>query len=84
MGEILDNQLTRFWDWIDTRGVIRRIVLAVAIYMTWRVSAWAMGYVEGSARPGADLALIIGAVTGPVTVFGGYVFKAYIESRGMA
>ena len=81
MGEMLDNGLTRLWDWIDTRGVVRRIVLAVAIYMTWRVSVWAMAYVEGSTRPGADLALIIGAVTAPVTVFGGYVFKAYIDSR---
>ena len=81
MTKTLNNGLTQFWDWIDTRGVVRRIVLAVAIYMTWGVSAWAMAYVEGSARPGADLALIIGAVTAPVTVFGGYVFKAYIDSR---
>jgi hypothetical protein len=77
----LDNALTRFYDWIDERGVIRRIVLGIAIWMTWEVSQWAMAFVACSQRPGIDLAAIIAAVTGPVTLFGGYVFKAYIDSR---
>ncbi len=81
MPEILSNSLTRLWDFIDSRGIVRRVVLAIAIWMTWQVSQWAMGYVETSTRPGIDLAAIIGAVTGPVTIFGGYVFKAYIDSR---
>lgn len=75
------NKLEAFWDWVDTRGVIRRIVLAVAVYMTWAVSEWAMRFVAGCPRSGVDIAAIITAVTAPVTVFGGYVFKAYIESR---
>lgn len=75
--------LERFWTWIDERGIIRRVVLGTAIWMTWDVSQWAMHYVEQSTRPGIDLAAIIAAVTGPVTVFGGFVFKAYIESRAV-
>lgn len=76
-------QADKFWDWIDKRGIVRRIVLAIAIWMTWEVSQWAMLFVTGSSRPGIDLAAIIAAVTTPVTVFGGFVFKAYIESRAL-
>lgn len=70
-------------DFIDQRSVVRRIVLGVAIWMTWGVSEWAMLFVNHSARSGVDLAAIVTAVTAPVTVFGGYVFKAYIESRAV-
>lgn len=73
--------MTKFWDWMDDRAITRRIVLSIAIWMTWNVSEWAMHFVEGSTRPGIDLAAIIAAVTAPVTVFGGFVFKAYIESK---
>lgn len=75
------SRLERFWTFIDERGIVRRIVLGVAIWMTWAVSQWAMGYVEHSIRPGLDLAAIIAAVTGPVTAFGGFVFKAYLDSK---
>lgn len=73
----------RLWNWIDQRGIVRRVVLGVAIAMTWNVTVWAMHFVEHSNRPGLDLAAIIAAVTGPVTLFGGFVFKAYIESRAV-
>ena len=49
--------------------------------MTWRVSVWAMGFAETSPRPGIDIAAIIAAVTAPVTLFAGSVFKGYLESR---
>lgn len=74
--------LTRVWDFIDGRGVVRRAVLGVAIWMTWRVSVWEMGFAETSPRPGIDIAAIIAAVTAPVTLFAGSVFKGYLESRG--
>lgn len=73
----------RFWDWVDERGIVRRVVLAVAIAMTWEVTHWAMTYVGASTRPGIDLAAIIAAVTAPASMFGGYVFKSYIESRAL-
>lgn len=72
-----------FFSVVDKYGVVRRIVLIVAIWMTWNVSVWAMGYVTTSPRPGIDLAAIIAAVTAPVTMFATYVFKAYLESRAL-
>ncbi len=71
----------RWWTFVDERGIVRRAVLGVAIWMTWRVSVWAMGYAETSPRPGVDIAAIIAAVTAPVTLFAGAIFKAYTESR---
>lgn len=75
------NTITAFWDWLDNRGIIRRIVLAVAIYQGWLVTVWAMSFSEVSARPGIDIAAIIAAVSMPVSTFGGFVFKAYLESK---
>lgn len=62
---------------------VRLLVVTVAIWMTWSVSQWAMWFAVGNARDGLEIAAIIAAVTGPVTVFGGYVFRAYIESRAL-
>lgn len=68
-------------NWIDRYSVVRRLVLAIAIWMTWAVSKWAMWFAVDNARDGVEIAAIIAAVTGPVTVFGGYVFKVYAESK---
>lgn len=73
--------LTEFWDFVDQRGVMRRLVLGIAIYLTWKVTLWGMTYVEGSTRIGSDLAMIIGAVTLPVSTFAGFVFRSYLDSR---
>lgn len=69
------------WVFIDERGIVRRSVLGVAIWMTWRVSVWAMGFAEHSARPGLDVAAIIAAVSAPITLFAGSAFRGYLESR---
>lgn len=84
MPEILDNMLTRVWDWIDTRGVIRRLVLGITIWMLWREGAWAYDYALRALSAGkADMgvAAIMAAITAPATLLAGYVFKAYLQSR---
>lgn len=65
---------------LDRYRVTRRLTLGIAIWMTWQVSEWAMGFAVGNARNGMEIATIIAAVTAPVTVFGGYVFKVYSDS----
>ena len=59
----------------------RVVVLGTAIWMTWAVSSWAMWFATGNARDGMEIAAIIGAVTAPVCAFGGYIFKAYVDSK---
>ena len=73
--------VSQWWDFIDNRGIVRRIVLGVAITQTWIVTTWAMTFAEASTRPGIDVAAVIGAVSAPVATFGGFVFKSYLDSK---
>jgi hypothetical protein len=85
MTDILNNWVTRFWDWIDQRGVIRRIVLGVAMWMTFWVSVWASQFAMQALAlqlvKGLEIVALLGAVTAPVVALGGYVFKVYLDSR---
>ena len=60
---------------------IRLIVVGIAIWMTWLASSWGMWFATGNSREGLEIAAIIAAVTAPISMFAGYVFKAYLESR---
>lgn len=73
--------MNRFWDWIDQRGVVRRVVLGIAVWMTWRAHVWATAFAAASDKPGLEVAAIIAAATAPLTLFTASVFKAYVESR---
>ena len=68
-------------NFVDQYSVVRRLVLGIAIWMTWAVSEWAMWFAVDNARNGVEIAAIIAAVTAPVTMFGGYVFRVYSESK---
>ena len=60
--------------------MIRRVILGIAIWMTWKVSEWAMSFAINE-EISVNTAAVIAAVTSPVVAFGGYVFKAYLDSR---
>lgn len=75
------NYLTDFWDWIDERHIVRRIVLAVTVYMTYASFVWAANFADTTDKTGAEVGLIIAAVTGPVSLLQGFVLKVYSESR---
>lgn len=84
MTDILNNWLTRFWDFLDTRGVIRRAVLGVSIWMLWLQGTWANEYALKALAAGkADtgVAAIMAAISAPATLLVGYVFKQYLDSR---
>ncbi len=84
MTEVLNNSLSRFWDFVDNRGVIRRIVLGLSIYILWVQAHWAFDYALGALALGkadAPVAAIVAAISAPATVLVGYVFKHYLESR---
>lgn len=67
---------------IEARLAIRRtLVLAFAIWMTWRISEWGMWFAVGNDRNGMEIAAIIAAVTAPITLFAGTVFKTYVEGK---
>lgn len=85
MTEMLNTWFTRIWDWIDGRGVIRRIVLAATMWMTWSVTLWATDFADRALtmnRITTQSVAMVGAVTALVAALGGYVFKLYLDSRG--
>lgn len=85
MAKIFNNWLTAFWDWVDTRGVVRRIVLGLAMWMTYWVSfkmtEFAFAALTASKISEGNIVLAIGAITAPIVALGGYVFKTYLDSR---
>lgn len=62
-------------------GIRRTLVLALAVWMTWRISEWGMQFAVGNERNGVEIAAIIAAVTAPITLFAGTVFKTYVEGK---
>jgi len=71
-----------FWDWVDERSVVSRFVLGFTLWLTWYAVEWAMRYAESHQNlESLGLATVIGAVTGPVTLLQGSVFKTYSERR---
>lgn len=72
---------TRFWDFIDNRCVVRRIVMGLMIWMTWDAYHWAAHFADTTQRTGSDVSLIIAAVLVPVMGLQGAVFKFYGDKR---
>jgi hypothetical protein len=84
MTEMLNNGFTKLWDFIDQRGVVRRLVLFVSIWMLYIQSMWAHGYALTALSYGASdmsVAATVGAISAPATMLVGYVFKHYVDSR---
>jgi hypothetical protein len=84
MTEMLTNSFTQFWDFVHSRGVIRRIVLGLAIYMLWVQGQWANEYASEAlvlGKSDVGIAAIMAAITAPATMLVGFIFKNYLESR---
>lgn len=71
----------RLLDFVDRRKVVRRVQVLVLLWMLVDCYLWARGYVERSDRPGAELALVLGVVTWPITALMGWVYRRYDETR---
>ena len=69
--------------WIDNKNFlsVRSFVLYVTVWMTWEAFYWAAIFATETDKQGSDVALIIAAVTAPISVLQGFVFKVYSESR---
>ena len=77
--------ITRAFEWVETRldegGWVRRSYLVIATLMTWNFVIWAQHFAMESARPGADVAMIIGAIGVPLSAVTGFAFSSYLDSR---
>ena len=72
-----------FIKWFNDKNFlsVRSFVLYITVWMTWEAFTWAAEFATTTAKVGADVALIIAAVTAPISVLQGFVFKVYSESR---
>lgn len=70
-----------FWDFVDSRYAVRRVLLGIVIWMTWEAYKWATGFASGCSRPGVEIAAIIAAVLTPITALQGFTFKFYLDSK---
>lgn len=77
------NKLTQFWDFIDKRSIIRRGTLVATIWLSWLSFEWAMVFATETAKSGAEVGLIIAAVTGPIAALQGFVLKVYADGRNL-
>lgn len=77
----MNKFIDRLFQIIDKHGLVRRAVLGVTLWMTWKAYVWASLFAIESARNGMEVATIIAAVLAPITVLQGHAFQAYIGSR---
>jgi hypothetical protein len=68
-------------DWVNNHSIIRRVVLFITLWMTWEAFHWASQYAYTTKLDGVGTAAVIAAVTGPISVLQGYVFKVYAGGR---
>jgi hypothetical protein len=78
--------MDRFLAWADRRHLVsvRTATLGVTVWMTWRVTEWAFLFSNAwlaAGKSGVDAALIIGAVTAPLTALQTYTFKFYMGEK---
>ena len=73
--------MSAFWDFVDSRFIVRRITLFVMLAVSVQTVHWAMVFAETSERPGADVAMIIAAVMGPVAALQKFVGDMYSQGR---
>jgi len=67
--------LAEVWRFLQDEGVLRQVVVAISIWMTWESFKWATGYAEQAlANPSYDAAAMIAAVLVPVVGFQKFVF----------
>ena len=82
MTAAINNTLAKWWDFVDNRGIVRRLVLFVTLWMTWRSFAWAGEFAFAAKLTGGiEIAAIIAAVTAPIAALQAAIFKQYLDSK---
>lgn len=71
----------KFFDFIDDRYIVRRVLLGMVAYMSYDSYQWAKELVMVKNTPGAELGLIIAAVTVPVSFLLKELVSLYNETR---
>jgi len=73
--------MARFWDWVDSRSVVRRVVLFFTLYMTWYGTHKAFLFAQSSTFDGVGTAAVIAAILVPIGALQGFAFQQYVKGR---
>ena len=73
--------MTHFWDWVDSRAVVRRTVLFITLWMTYEITKQAWLFAHTSSFDGVGTAAVIAAVTAPFAALQGFVFNSYVKGK---
>lgn len=68
-------------DLFNKHMLMRRGTMVWMMWLTTYVILWATGFATTSLRPGAEIAMMIGALLAPIATLQGFVFKFYNEAR---
>jgi hypothetical protein len=75
------DRLNLFWDWVDNRSIIRRLSFGVTVWMTYQSFTWATEFASTTTKDGAEVGIIIAAVTAPIAALQAFVTSTYSSSR---
>lgn len=71
----------RAWQFIDDRQIDAHVLTGLIAWGTWRLMTWATHFAEVSARPGMEVAAIVGAILVPWGAVQGFALKFYFDAR---
>lgn len=77
----LHSFLEYFWAWVDSRAIVRRVVLAYTLYMTWYGVHACIEFAKVSQFDGLGTAAVIAAVLAPIAALQGFAFANYTNGR---
>lgn len=74
--------LTILWDWIDKRDIDKHIVAGLVLWMTFKITDWAMHLaMNHPEKTGLEIAAIIGAIMVPWSALQAAAIKFFFEAR---
>lgn len=73
--------ITRFWDWVDSRVVVRRGIIIFTLYMTLTETLHAWEFARVSTFDGVGTAAVIAAVLVPLGAVQAFAFHMYTKGR---
>lgn len=79
--DVSDAAFGGIFNFIDQRQIVRRGVIVMMLYQAMDVYIWAKNYALLPGKSGAELGLVIAALTVPVSLLQGFLFKMYDDSR---
>lgn len=81
MTERIKTWWAYLWDFINSQMIVRRLLLAMTLYLTWDSYVWCKQFAQLSKWDALGTAAVIAAVATPATLLLKWVLENYSENR---